>query len=970
MSAISTASVLTRQFYEWEQRGRGWYCVDETVALEPRFVPFFGHYVPGDIIDDGKRPSFWQSLFGDIQSQPSAQQTYSYDIAFPWADQSPLTIYAVSLPRNSKFPATHFEQLFAMLSYRKCPISFEVVATGTRIAFQWTCREADEDFLYSQLKAFFPDVSIRETYEDAIEALLRLEAVLYTVDFGLQEEFLRPLAVHTSSDHDPYTAFFGMCDQLTSKEQVALQVLFAGTHNPWAESMLCAATDESGKNSFFADDPDMPRLTKEKTASPLFGVAVRMVTAADTLERSGTLLHHAATALVHASRSPSNCLMPLKENTDDPAYPIGQRLADMLLRETHRVGMLLNSGELATLIHYPGNNIRSAKLYHTTRHTTPPPPQLIGKPYVLGVNEHQGVRNPIGITADQRLRHLHIIGATGTGKSTILQTLMMQDVHNGAGFMCIDPHGDVIDALLSYIPENRISDVVLIDPSDAEYPVAFNMLAAHSDLERELLASDLVALFRRFSTSWGDQMNSVLANALLALLYNTKTFHIGDLRRFLIEASYRAQILTTVTDPDITYYWQHEFSLLKGGAIGSIITRLDSFLRPKVIRHMVCQDRGLDIRALMDSKKIILVKLAQGLIGTENSYLLGACLVSKIQQTAMARQAQPADTRIPFYCYIDEFQHVITPSMATILSGARKYGVGLVLVHQDLQQVSHVDPIVANALMANAGTRICFRLGDTDAKRLQEGFTGFNAEDFQNLAVGDAILRVNTADCVCTVSVEPYHSDQNIPYTADIIAHSRNTYAKVPLSPAAQSDIPQTTPVPAAPPQTAPVPQETTPKEIREHRYLQSFIKKIAEQYGYKAGIEVPTPDGAGLVDVLLEKDGQSIAVEISVTTGAEWEMHNIDKCLLAGYSRILVCTNDAQKLKRIRTLVAEQISEDKQAVITVLTADDLATTLQTAISTQPQDTVIKGYRVKVSYDANASRQHILSAIAARGKKG
>ncbi len=165
----------------------------------------------------------------------------------------------------------------------------------------------------------------------------------------------------------------------------------------------------------------------------------------------------------------------------------------------------------------------------------------------------------MSIATSQRLRHVQLIGATGTGKSTLLQSLIMQDIEQGNGICVLDPHGDLIENIVSAIPASRIADTVLIDPSDSEYPIGFNILSAHSDLEKELLASDLVALFKRFSTSWGDQMNSVFANAIMAFVYNSKKYHLGDLRRFMIEQSYRNHILLTVTDPDIVYYWQKNF---------------------------------------------------------------------------------------------------------------------------------------------------------------------------------------------------------------------------------------------------------------------------------------------------------------------------------------------------------------------------------------------------------------------------
>jgi len=640
------------------------------------------------------------------------------------------------------------------------------------------------------------------------------------------------------------------------------------------------------------------------------------------------------------------------------------------MRETHRVGMLLNASELATFVHFPA--IQSKKLIANNRATKQAPPSLINNSYILGINEHQRIEQEVSIATDQRLRHIHILGATGTGKSTLLKSLIMQDINEGVGLMCLDPHGDLIEDILAYIPKERIKDVVLIDPHDAEFPIGFNILVAHTDIEKELLASDLVAVFRRFSTSWGDAMNSVFANAILAFLYNTKQYHLGDLRRFLIEAPYRARILATVTDHDIAYYWQAEYPILKSNSIGSILTRLDAFLRPRVIRNMICQRQSLDFAQLMDSSKIVLVKLSQGLLGTENSYLLGAFIVSKLQQTAMSRQAQGAKDRIPFFCYIDEFQHFITPSMASILSGARKYGLGLVLSHQDMNQVSKYDTEIASSVLANAGTRICFRLGDTDAKRLEDGFSAFSADDLQNLPTGEAITRVNTRDADFNLTVIPYTSEEETTFVEEIIEYSRDTYS-VPIAP--QPIITADT-VPIAPPPQAPlhrVPLTVVPmpeeapiakqEHIREHRYLQTFVKAMAEAQGYKASLEVPTPDGTGLVDVLLEKGTDTIAVEISVTTTPEWELHNIQKCLAAGYGRIVVCATDAAKLKLIQQHINVSLSKEEQTKIQVIASSDIQKLFETTTMSPPAETRVKGYRVKVNYESNPNRQDLLQSV-------
>ncbi|MBB5397178.1 type IV secretion system DNA-binding domain-containing protein [Mucilaginibacter sp. AK015] len=948
------AHALTQQFYEWERRGRGWHKAAFPCDLEPPFEPFFGHFVENVIIDDGRKPTWLSELFNPSKPiAPLPPKDPSVEV-YPFTDTSPVQVFVMHLSERGRPSAERMEQLLTMLSYRKSPISFELVGSHDAITVQWACRAQDALFVQTQVQAFFPECALVETHEDKLREAVEAPVCSYIVDFGLRDEFLCPIATAGAGDTDPYTAFIGIASRLHHDEHIVLQVLFSGTHNAWAQSIMTAACDDSMKQSFFFDAPEMPQMAKEKVSRPLFGATVRLYAAAEGNEKAQALLQYAATALVHLSTSQGNALLPLS----DAAYCAEERISDMALRQSHRLGMLLNARELATLAHIPAIQL-SSKLIANHRSTKrAPAAACIDQPYCLGLNSHQGTDEFAGIDAAQRLRHMHIIGATGTGKSTLLHSLIMQDIHEGAGICVIDPHGDLIDGIIHAIPAHRISDVVLIDPTDGDHPIGLNILRANSDVEKELLASDLVALFRRFSTSWGDQMNSVFANAISAFVYNTTVGTIGDLRKFLIEPAFRTTILATCTDPDIAYYWQKEYPILKSSSIGSILTRLDSFLRPKVIRNMVCQEQCLNFQELMDSQKIILVKLSQGLLGEENSYLLGAFIVSKLQQTAMARQAQDRDSRIPFYCYIDEFQHFVTPSMASILSGARKYGLGLILAHQDMQQVSRVDADIAASVLANAGTRICFRLGDTDAKRMQEGFAAFTADDLQSLATGDALVRVNTRDQDFNITVLPFEDNKECGFEEAIIEYSRAAYG-VPVVRDAQAAVPQEPPTPPAVPATPAVPsvqEEPKQQELREHRYLQTFIKKLAEEYGYTAHTEAPTPDSKGQVDVLLEKEGVRIAVEISVSTSAQWELHNIQKCLAAGYEKIAVCTTMPSKMKQIQALVRQHIPLVDQVKIHIISPEQLQ---QLFVQEPPKHnaaTVLKGYRVKVQYEQSSDK--------------
>ena len=470
---------------------------------------------------------------------------------------------------------------------------------------------------------------------------------------------------------------------------------------------------------------------------------VRVAALSNDAERSAQLADDLAAAVHAVTRSADNQLTLVPGGTHD----VDTEAVDILDREARRSGMILSLSELATLVHVPSASVRSARLRRQSGRTKAAPAIATGHALILGTNDHDGDTVVVSLSPEHRLRHVYAIGASGTGKSTLLLSMAAQDIALGNGFAVLDPHGDLIEDILARIPEERANDVILFDPADDAYPVGFNILSAHSELERTLLASDLVSVFKRLSTTFGDVMVSVLGNAVLAFLESSEGGTLLDLRDFLIDKAFRARVLRTVQDEEVVSYWEREFTLLKGLPHAPVLTRLNTFLRPKVIRRMVAQQKDrLDFRRIMDHRMIFLAKLSQGAIGEENSHLLGSLLVSKIAQAAMSRQNVETSQREPYALYIDEFHHFVTPSIATILSGARKYGLGLVLAHQELRQLRSRSEEVASAVLANAATRVVFRVGEQDAKALAEGFSFFEPKDLQSLDVGEAIVRVERAD--------------------------------------------------------------------------------------------------------------------------------------------------------------------------------------------------------------------------------
>ncbi|MBI5374184.1 MAG: excisionase family DNA-binding protein [Candidatus Schekmanbacteria bacterium] len=777
---------LTAHFYYWEVRGRGWQVWECPVEIEPAFEPFYFHYYnPEPVIDDAKKPTLLSSIADKLTGSNSQaltktensyhEEEFNHPEPYIFTDTSEIAEITISLPPDQKVSTDIVEHFLLNLTHCTLPLSFEIIGSADSIIVQMTCRTTDLFQLKQQLQAHFPGAVFNEEKDFLINLWNKDKDVLF-VDFGLSQEFMRPLKIFRSLDPDPLIGIIGALENLRAGEIGLIQILFQAVRNPWSQSIARAVTDGEGK-SFFQDAPEMIHLAAEKISKPLFACVIRVASQASYHNRALEIVRAVSSGLTVFSNPKSNELIPLNNDGYDDLY----HQDDLLFRRTCRSGMILNSDELLSIMHPPSTSIKSPKLVRELKKTKPVPSIATGHNLVLGINTHQGKETKVSLNTEQRIRHTYLIGATGSGKSTLLLNLIAQDIKNGLGLAVLDPHGDLIDKVLGYIPEERFEDVILLDPADSDYPIGLNILSAHSELEKNVLSSDLAAVFKRLSTSWGDQMTSVLGNAILAILESRDGGTLVDLRRFLVEKSFRESFLKTIADPEVVYYWQNEFPLLSGKPQASVLTRLDTFLRPKLIRNMVAQKDGLNFENILNSKKIFLCKLAQGLIGEENSYLLGTLIVSKLHQIAMSRQARSEKDRDNFFLYIDEFQNFITPSMASILSGARKYHLGLILAHQELRQLWNRDTELANSVISNPGTRICFRLGDFDAQKLSNGFSSFDEKDLQNLSVGEAIVRIERAEFDFNLKTFPAHEIDDSKAEerkTKLIALSREKYAK------------------------------------------------------------------------------------------------------------------------------------------------------------------------------------------------
>lgn len=401
----------------------------------------------------------------------------------------------------------------------------------------------------------------------------------------------------------------------------------------------------------------------------------------------------------------------------------------------------------------------------------------------FGITNYRDIRQRFGIKQKNRRGHMYIVGKTGTGKSTLIQNLASHDIEAGYGLALIDPHGDLADAILDSTPLERVRDVIYLNPSDLEYPVAFNPLENVARDQRHLVASGIISTLKKsWPDSWGPRLEHILRNALLTLLENEGSTLL-DVPRLLTDEKFREFAVRRVSHPQVRAFWFSEFARysawMKSEAVSPILNKIGQFLTSLPLRNIVGQRKSaLNFRKIMDEGKIFVANLSKGQIGEDNCSLLGAMLVTQIQLAAMSRADLPESERRPFYFYVDEFHDFLTLSFADILSGSRKYGLNLVLAHQHLAQI---DERLKASILGNVGTVISFRVGVEDAEVLaKEFYPVFGESDLVNLPNHQIYLKllIDGAPSQPFSALTMPPSSKNKSYKREIIEHSRRQYAK------------------------------------------------------------------------------------------------------------------------------------------------------------------------------------------------
>ncbi len=469
-----------------------------------------------------------------------------------------------------------------------------------------------------------------------------------------------------------------------------------------------------------------------------FETNIRVVASAQTEARASEILQHLISAFSQFSMSAINSLEPKEVYKRE----LRKLIYDFSFRNFNPARTsILNIEELASIYHFPTHFIETPYIKAAKSGAAAPPSDLAEKGVnLIGKVMFRGEEKKIYFASkEDRRRHFYIIGQTGTGKTSLMKEMIRQDIENGEGVAVIDPHGELVDQVLAYIPKERVDDVVLFEPFDLERPCGLNMLEYDTPEQKDFAVQEMIAIFYKLFPPEiiGPMFEHYMRNAMLALMADKDNpGTLVEIPKMFTDPAFLQQRLAKVSDPIVRNFWMKEWAQTTGSTrsdmLGYVVSKVGRFIENEMMRNIIGQSHsGFDLAKIMDEGKIFLANLSKGLTGEVNSSLLGLILVSKMQMAAMRRARMPEEERRDFYLYVDEFQNFTTDSVATILSEARKYRLNLIMAHQYMPQLKQE---IRDAVLGNVGTIGAYRIGAEDAENLEKQFEpGFSRFDLVNL---------------------------------------------------------------------------------------------------------------------------------------------------------------------------------------------------------------------------------------------
>lgn len=676
------------------------------------------------------------------------------------------------------------EQFLTTLSSLKKPTVLEIALPhfGEEIYFYLAVPKESISFVQRQIQGFYPNafVALSEDYNifnptgETVSAFLKLK-----------EPWLLPIRTYQELEADPISPILNAFSKLEKEgEGMVFQVILQPASKT-AKKSLEEAIKKMRQGASLKDvlggrgwkdvgqalggvvNPQVPDKNQEKPKSideigaktleskinkNLFLVNLRFLASAQTKSRAEEIIGNILGSF-HQFGSPTKNNFAAFRPSNQQKFIFNYSFRTFSPKES----IILNVEEIASFWHFP-NLVSSAPYAAWVKSKeAPPPAELPEEGMVLGKSVFRGEEKTVRITAKDRRRHVYLIGQTGTGKSYAMINSIIQDIKNGAGVGVVDPHGDLIDQILGYIPKERMEDVLLFDPGDLERPMGLNMMEydfSHPE-QKTFITNELINIFDKLydlKITGGPMFEYYLRNALSLLMSDTSEIPtLLDIPRVFTNEEFRNQKLARCSDPTTVEFWEKEATKVTSGDISLsniapyITSKFNTFISNDYVRPIISQTKSaFNFRDIMDNKKILLINLSKGRIGDLNSSLLGLIMVGKLLMAALSRVDRPEEQRQDFYLYIDEFQNFATSSIATILAEARKYRLDLTIAHQFIAQL---DDKIREAVFGNVGTMLCFRVGAKDAEFLVKYFEPvFDQNDLINIDNFNAVIKLLIKD--------------------------------------------------------------------------------------------------------------------------------------------------------------------------------------------------------------------------------
>lgn len=681
-------------------------------------------------------------------------------------------------------------------------VSLRNTVTGQRFCFEYfgfeqytyffvVMEEKFKETIEGLIYAAFPDAEIRET-QDYTALIDPAKHAFAGCELLLRERDVYPVKTYDQFEEDSMSRLFSVISKIESREQVWVQIIVEPRDDnavfhflrTWrfrfaALKKFFSIRDRLRKEGRKGIQTIRAGAAEEKEKTKPFTVSIRCVYLSKSAEEAQRKLEAIKNSFYHFNDSDINGFVASKSSSSP-------KFLEQYRSRVHAATYILSAKEVATLYHLP-NADYVHHIVHVLARKSDPPQDLprSGEKDVstFGITNYHNNFVKFGVRIDDRRRHLYVVGKSGVGKSKLLELLIQEDLQRGRGVAVLDPHGDLVDCVLKHVPKNRIDEVVLFDPSDTEYPIAFNPLAKVDEAYKMQLTIGFLDIFKKlFGDNWTYRLEHVLRYTTLALLDSPNTTVLSILK-MLNDKNYRQKIVARIQDNVVKSFWVSEFAAwsekFDAEAITPLLNKVGQFVATNMIRNIIGQPNSrFDIREIMDNKKILLMKVSKGLLGEENSSLLGSMIITKMYQAAMSRANLEEEERPDFYFYVDEFQNFATDTFYEILSEARKYHLDLTIAHQYMGQLSSR---IRQTVFGNVGSMISFRVGAEDAAVLEKEYEPiFKERDIINLGVREFYVKMSVKGEIReafsgrTVDVPKTKED----HTAEIVALSRKKYCQ------------------------------------------------------------------------------------------------------------------------------------------------------------------------------------------------